>query len=72
MAPIYMSQLYYERGWVNKNSLVPHPLASISSNKGQQSLPPGTLVLLAGLDGHSKQPNSQKTKVRSQKDTDQE
>ena len=29
----------------------PLPLASVGSNKGQQSLPPGTLVLLAGPVG---------------------
>ena len=48
---IYMSQLLYERGWVTRNSLIPLPLASVSSNGGWQSLPPGTLVLLAGPIG---------------------
>ena len=46
-----LSKLHYERGWVTRNSLIPLPLASFSSNKGQQSLLPGTLVLLAGPIG---------------------
>ena len=46
-----LSQLHYKRGWVTRNSLISLPLASVSSDKGQQSLSPGTLVLLAGPVG---------------------
>ena len=46
-----MSQLHYERGMATRNSLIPLPLASVGSDKGWQSLPPGTLVLLAGPIG---------------------
>ena len=48
---ICVSQLHYERGWATRNSLIPLPLASVISNKGWQSLSPGTLVLLAGPIG---------------------
>ena len=42
---------YCERGWVTRNSLIPLHLASVSSDKGWQSLLPGTLVLLVGSIG---------------------
>ena len=42
-----LSQLHFKRGWVTRNSLIPLPLASVGSNKGWQSLLPGTLDLLA-------------------------
>ena len=39
------------RGWGIRDSLISLPLASVSSDKGWQSLSPGTLVLLAGPIG---------------------
>ena len=54
--PHICPQLHYERGWANRKSMIPLPLASVGSDKGWQSLPPVTLVLLTGahwLDGHS-------------------
>ena len=35
----------------NRNSLIPLLLASVGPTKGQKSLPPGTLVCLAGHIG---------------------
>ena len=46
-----MSQLHYERGGWPGTPWSLSPLASIGSDKGQQSLSPGTLVLLAGSVG---------------------
>ena len=57
--------LHYEREWATKNSLIPLPLPSVDSDKGWQSLSPGTLVLLAGPIGLMV---TQTTKVNENKD----
>ena len=46
-----MSQLYYDKGWVTRTSLISPPLASVSSDKEWQALPLGTLALSAGPIG---------------------
>ena len=46
-----MSQLCLKRGWGTGNPLISLPPVCVGSNKGWQSLLPGTLVLLAGPIG---------------------
>ena len=69
---IYMSQFHHERGWVTRNSLVTLPPAFVGSDKGWQSLPPGTPALTAGTIGLMVTKTTEfekKPKVGSEEDT---